>query len=87
MTLQKKIDKLNAKFPSIAAVSTVEWDGREEYPGIWFRQEGECHTDDMPYFDYYNCNEQVHPEVQKVLEEIGMYAEPNDPGTWMAYDA
>ena len=87
MTLQKKIDKLNAKFPSIAAVSTVEWDGREEYPGIWFRQEGETGADDIPYFDYYNSNQQVHPEVQKVLEELDLFAEPNDPGTWMAYDA
>jgi hypothetical protein len=83
--MKNKIAKLNQMFPKIKAVSTVEWDGEEG--GIWFRQEGEYHTDDMLYFDYWSSNEQVHPEVQKALKSLGLYAEPYDAGTWMAYEA
>jgi hypothetical protein len=83
-TVNKAIAKLNKKFPKINAVSTTEWDGR--IGGIWFRQEGECHPDGNYYFDYWNMSEQVHPEVKKVLEEFGMFAEPNDPGTWFAWE-
>lgn len=81
--MKKAIAKLNKLFPNIKAVSTVEWDGDDS--GIWFRQEGNTHTDGMPYFDYYNDNQQVHSEVSKVLEELGLIAEPYDAGTWMAY--
>lgn len=78
----KLIAKLNKKFPGINAVSTVEWDGREG--GIWFRQEGALHPDGTYYFDYYG-SPQVHPEVEKVLDSHGFFAEPYDAGTWMAY--
>jgi hypothetical protein len=83
--MKNKITKLNRLFPNIKAVSTVEWDGEEG--GIWFRQEGRCHTDGMPYFDYYNDEQQVHPEVEKALKGMGLYAEPYDAGTWMAFEA
>ena len=83
--MKTKIDRLNKLFPNIKAVSTVEWDGEEG--GIWFRQEGNTHSDGMPYFDYWSSYDQVHPEVQKALESMGLYAEPHDAGTWMAYDA
>lgn len=81
--MRKHIEKLNRMFPKINAVCTEEWDGRKG--GIWFRQEGEYHTDNMPYFDYYS-REQVHPEVQKALESMGLFAEPHDAGTWFAWD-
>jgi hypothetical protein len=82
--MKNKIAKLNELFPKIKAVSTTEWDGEEG--GIWFRQEGNLHTDGMPFFDCYH-DEQVHPEVQKALKSLGLYAEPYDAGTWMAYEA
>ena len=78
----KLIKKLNATFPGINAVSTVEWDGNEG--GIWFRQEGNLHPDGTYYFDYYGSR-QVHPEVEKMLDSAGFFAEPYDAGTWMAY--
>lgn len=82
--VKKAIVALNKKFPGICAVSTEEWDGNEG--GIWFRQEGNMHTDGMPYFDYYSMSgNQVHPAVEKVLDGFGMFAEPYDAGTWMAY--
>lgn len=84
MTNTQKIDKLNKMFPRINAVSTTEWDGREG--GIWFRQEGETHPDGAYYFDYWS-DEQVHPELQKALDSMGLFAEPNDPGTWFAWEA
>jgi hypothetical protein len=82
--MKKAIATLNRLFPNINAVSTVEWDGEEG--GIWFRQEGNLHTDGMPFFEYYS-DEQVHPEVNKALKSLGLYAEPYDAGTWMAYEA
>ncbi len=86
MTNTQKINKLNKLFPKINAVSTEEWDGREG--GIWFRQEGETHSDGNYYFDYYNMNgDMVHPELEKALKSMDLFAEPNDPGTWFAWDA
>jgi hypothetical protein len=81
--MKKEIAKLNELFPNIKAVSTLEWDGDDS--GIWFRQEGNCHTDGKPYFNYHNVDTPVHPEVAKVLKDLGLYAEPYDAGTWMAY--
>lgn len=82
--MQTKINKLNKMFPSINAVCTEEWDGRKG--GIWFRQEGERHSDDMPYFDYY-ASSQVHPAVAKALASMDLFAEPYDAGTWFAWEA
>jgi len=82
--MKRAIATLNRLFPKINAVSTVEWDGEEG--GIWFRQEGNLHTDGMPFFDYYSDGEQVHPELSKALKSLGLYAEPYDAGTWMAYE-
>jgi hypothetical protein len=83
--MKDRIKKLNELFPRINAVCTSEWDGEEG--GIWFRQEGACHADGMPYFDYWNTEEQVHPAVQAALVALGLFAEPNDPGTWFAWEA
>ena len=82
--MKKAIATLNRLFPKINAVCTTEWDGSKG--GIWFRQEGEAHKDGIPYFDYYNDNQQVHPEVEKAFKKLGLYAEPYDAGTWMAYE-
>ena len=83
ININKAIATLNKKFPGICAVSTEEWDGSKG--GIWFRQEGNSHTDGMPFFDYYGSPD-VHPEVNKTLKSLDLYAEPYDAGTWMAYE-
>lgn len=82
--MKKAIETLNKLFPKINAVCTTEWDGNKG--GIWFRQEGAYHKDGMPYFDYYSTD-QVHPEVEKTLTKLGLFAEPHDAGTWFAYEA
>jgi hypothetical protein len=73
----------NELFPGIKAVCSSVWDG--EKGGIWFRQEGACHPDGMPYFDYWNTETQVHPAVRAALTDMGLFAEPHDPGTWFAW--
>ena len=83
--MKNKIAKLNKMFPKIKAVCSTEWDGKKG--GIWFRQEGEYHTDDVPYFNYWSMNTQVHPKVEAALTSLGLYAEPHDAGTWFAYEA
>ena len=82
--MKAKINKLNKLFPKINAVCSSEWNGRKG--GIWFRQEGEYHTDDTPYFNYYSNDTQVHPEVEAELTKMELFAEPNDPGTWFAWE-
>lgn len=77
--MQERIEKLNELFPKINATCSSEWDGNEG--GIWFRQEGECHSDGEPYFGY----SEPHPAVAAVLEEMGLFAEPYDGGTWFAW--
>ena len=72
-------------FPGINAADSVEWNGQTG--GIWFRQEGATHSDGCYYFDYWSFAEQVHPAVQEALESMGLFAEPNDPGTWFAWES
>lgn len=81
--IEKAIKALNERFPNINAVSTEEWNGQEG--GIWFRMEGECHTDGVRYFDPYS-SQRFHPELVKVLDSFGLHPEPYDNGTLMAYD-
>lgn len=82
MTITKAIARLNKKFPGINAVPSEDFDGSEG--GIWFQQEGALHPDGTYYFDYYGLN-QVHSELQKTLDSLGLFAEPYDAGTWMAF--
>lgn len=83
--MQAKIKKLNKLFPNINAVCSSEWEMRDT-KGIWFRQEGERYTDDVPYFNYWSTVH-VHPKLQAILTKMDLYAEPNDPGTWFAWSA
>lgn len=85
MSMTKHINKLNKLFPKINAVCSSGFNGQKG--GIWFRQEGEYHTDDMPYFNYWSNSNQVHPAVEAALTKMGLFAEPNDPGTWFAWEA
>ena len=85
MKTEKLIAKLEKMFPESKPVCTVEWDGREG--GIWFRGSEDVLADGERVFDHYNVdwNYCMNPQIDRVLDEAGWYAEPYDAGTCMAY--
>lgn len=88
-TMKRKalINKINKLIPEARAVSSEEWDGDTGY--IWFRgSEDYERATGVPIFDYWNQGETfgVNPRLNEILEDAGWYAEPNDPGTLMAYN-
>ena len=89
MSIQKAIESLNKQFVNINAVDYTDWSGGEPGKAIWFRQEGEGFADGQPYFNYFgysnNSSPGVHEKVHKALTKLGLYAEPHDAGTWMAF--
>lgn len=81
--MEYNIKSLNKSFPNLNAVPSEEF-APDFQEGIWFRQEGECHPDGRPYFDFYG-ELQVHPQLSRELAKMGMFAEPYDGGTWFAW--
>ena len=72
------INKINRLIPSARAVPMEEWNGDEV--GIWFRGSEHLHGDFLVFNGY-----EVHPELDKILEDAGWMWEPYDMGTLMAY--
>ena len=86
MTITNIINNINKSFANINAVHISEWKkADEDAKAIWFRMEGEEHADGVRYFNPYGTPE-FHPELVKFLDGVGMYLQPNDNGTLMAYE-
>jgi hypothetical protein len=82
------IKKINKIIPEAKAVPMKEFYDVEISGGIWFKgSEDYCKTDDLPIFDYYEeFGNDIHPTLEKILDDAGWYGEPYDVGTLMAYE-
>ena len=71
-----------------------DFDGRKG--GIWFSGENTVKTDidgstfDLPVYDSYGefesyYGDDLHPRVKDILDRAGLYMEPYDTGTCMAW--
>ena len=80
------IKKLNKLLPEWGAVPVSKFYDDDERIGIWFTGSEEIASDGLPIYDTYNeCDQQVHPIIEKVLSQYeGWYCEPYDAGTLMA---
>ena len=86
------INKINKLMPQAKAVPLAEFYDDPKAEGIWFRQEGNEHSDGFPIYDSY-CEfgihmdtNGVHGKLYKILDDAGWYSEPYDAGTLMAYE-
>jgi len=76
------IKKINREIPEAQAVPMAEWDGSDD--GIWFRGSENYVEEDQRYV--FNGGWDVHPKLEKILNDAGWMAEPYDSGTLMAYN-
>ena len=84
MTTESKelIELINAKWPKIEAVPSVNFDGHQGSDGVWFRGTEVCIIGELPVMsDPSNIN----PELEAFLTKNGWFAEPYDGGTLLAY--
>ena len=83
MKINALIKKINREIPEARAVSTKHFDGSDD-GGIWFRgSEDYVEADERLIF---GGGGDVHPKLEKILEDAGWFAEPYDSGTLMAYN-
>jgi hypothetical protein len=88
---EKLIKIISEKYPKIVLRTTEEFDGTEG--GIWTSGEnGFPAKDGFPLFEYYASHGKrydmgVHKDINKILDKHGWYAEWNDPGTIMFWEA
>ena len=87
------INKINKLMPAAGAIPLSEFYDDPEVVGIWFRQEGNEHSDGLPIYDCYcefgihRRTNGVHGKLDKILEAAGWFASPYDAGTLMAYQS
>lgn len=79
------IAKINKALPEARATPYREFAERDVV-GIWFRG-SESYAGDIPIYDCYNAAQEIHPTLEKMLNDAGWYAEPYDSGTLIAYPA
>ena len=77
--MKNVIKKINKKYPTIDAVPSEEFDGSKG--GIWFKGTEETYINGLPVLDCSMVNE----EFDDFLESLGLFGEPYDAGTLMAY--
>jgi hypothetical protein len=93
LTRDELTAQLAAKFPSLLLRTTEEFNGSQG--GIWTSAEEEsCTWGDLPLFNYYSQDGGsnsytfgVNNHLYNFLEDNGWYAEFNDPGTVMLWEA
>tara|TARA_R110002012_G_scaffold298325_2_gene496672 strand:- start:314 stop:562 length:249 start_codon:yes stop_codon:yes gene_type:complete len=76
------IKKINKAIPEARAVPMADWDGSDD--GIWFRGSEDYVEADGRLI--MSGGWDVHPRLEKILDDAGWYAEPYDSGTLMAYN-
>lgn len=82
MKTKALIKKINKAIPEARAVPMADWDGSDD--GIWFRgSEDYVEADGRLIF---GGGFDVHPKLEKILDDAGWFAEPYDSGTLMAYN-
>ena len=92
MAITTTIKKLKAQFPTLDVVPSEEFDGTEG--GLWFKNSTEVESGGYPLFNYYTEDHQekvyvmgIHRRLGAVLEEAGMFGEPHDSETLMAWES
>jgi hypothetical protein len=81
------VDKINRLIPEAKAIESEAFGWPEG--GIYFRgSEDYVEATGVPIFDYWNPGETfgVNPVLNQILEDAGWFAEPNDPGTLLAWN-
>lgn len=93
MNLTKVINEINRKYPDIKAVLSEEFN-QNDIGGIWFRGSESATINGYLIYDYwagqsmdYGCayEGQIYKEFRKFLKQLGLFPEPYDSGTLMAY--
>ena len=77
------INKINKLIPVANATPMSEFYDDDSI-GIWIRGSEYLYKDRL-LFEYYDFENQVHPELLKIIEDAGWYGEPYDAGTLMLY--
>lgn len=77
------INKINRLIPIAKATPMSEFYDDDSI-GIWIRGSEYSYKDRL-LFEYYDFENQVHPELLKIIEDAGWYGEPYDAGTLMLY--
>jgi len=77
------INKINRLIPIANATPMSEFYDDDSI-GIWIRGSEYSYKDRL-LFEYYDFENQVHPELLKIIEDAGWYGEPYDAGTLMLY--
>ncbi len=77
------INKINRLIP-IANTTPMSEFYDDDSIGIWIRGSEYSYKDRL-LFEYYDFENQVHPELLKIIEDAGWYGEPYDAGTLMLY--
>lgn len=77
------INKINRLIPIANATPMSEFYA-DDSTGIWIRGSEYSYKDRL-LFEYYDFENQVHPELLKIIEDAGWYGEPYDAGTLMLY--
>ena len=80
------INKINRLIPIANATPKEEFDGGS---GIWIRGSEYSFKGSLDYgrllFEYYDFEDQVHPDLKEIIEDAGWFYEPYDAGTLMLY--
>ena len=84
------INKINRIIPIANATPMSEFYD-DDSTGIWIRGSEYSYKGSLSYerllFEYYDFENQVHPDLKEIIEDAGWYGEPYDAGTLMLYPA
>jgi len=82
------INKINKLIPVAKATPMSEFYG-DDSTGIWIRGSEYSYKGSLSYerllFEYYDFENQLHPDLLEIIEDAGWYGEPYDAGTLMLY--
>ena len=82
------INKINRLIPIANATPLAEFYG-DDSKGIWIRGSEYSFQGSLDYerllFEYYDFEDQVHPDLLEIIEDAGWFYEPYDAGTLMLY--
>lgn len=82
------INKINRIIPIANATPMSEFYD-DDSTGIWIRGSEYSYKGSLSYerllFEYYDFENQVHPDLKEIIEDAGWYGEPYDAGTLMLY--
>lgn len=82
------INKINRLIPIANATPMSEFYG-DDSTGIWIRGSEYSFQGSLAYerllFEYYDFEDQVHPDLLEIIEDADWMWEPYDAGTLMLY--